>query len=168
MMERPDALSWAQAASTAEFVFFELIDPVPDHRWAGGFGGGDEGTDYLEVLHDLGGVEVAVATRFGREHSREVRIRQLMFDLLWHEIAASNEPVVLPLALTLMSKARAIVVDGEPVTFDGVDLDGAAWAGTAVVGDVTVSVTVRDAGIVPSVLGSCDRAGLLDRPADQG
>ncbi len=161
--EIPD--TWLEAANAADFRFYELSDPTPDHRWAGGYGWGDRPVE-LEVLHRVDGVEVSVVTNVMPEQApADLGVRLLMLDLAWHALVEDSDPVALPMTLTISAGSRTINVDGTPTVFEGVELDVGGWAGSATLeDDMTVSVRVRGSSVVPLAVSVCTDKAMPDRP----
>lgn len=161
--ELPD--TWVEAANAAEFKFYELTDPTPDYRWAGGYGWGD-GPMELEILHRVDGVEVSVVTNVASERPPgDWDTRQLLWDLVVHALAEGNDPVVLPMTLTISAGTRTIDVDGVATVFEGAELDAGGWAGSATLEDgKTVSVRVRGGSVVPLAISVCSNWAMPDRP----
>jgi hypothetical protein len=161
--EPPD--TWAETANAASFSFFELADPRPQHRWAGGYGVGEEPLQ-LEILHLVDGSEVSVVTDdAGLELPPDHHVRMLVLDLVTHAILNGSEPLGLPATFAIERDERSIVVDGTPVVFDGAKLAD-RWSGRARIGEVFVSVRCRGP-VAVAALSTCKNWAMPDRPPVQ-
>lgn len=156
---------WHAAAERASFTPFEAHGGSTTRRWAGGYGGSPFGTTHLEVMSQIDGVELSVTTadpaRLGGRPTRQL----LVHDLLGR-FTLEQEDLVLPLTLIVVHDDREFAIDGDPVMFDGVRLEGEArWLGHADLNGV--SVTVSAAGPVDfSIRGCLDGTGLSVLPPD--
>jgi hypothetical protein len=161
--ELPD--TWAEAANAASFPFFELVDPRPQHRWAGGYGV-SEGTVELEILHLVDGVEVSVVTGDAQlDLPPEHASRMMLLDLITDAVLNGSDDFGLPATFAIERDERSIIVDGTPAVFDGARLAD-RWSGRARLGDVFVSV--RSRGPVAVVeLDTCRNWAMSDRPPIQ-
>ena len=163
--ELPD--TWAEAANEAEFEFFEVEEPSPSHRWAGGYGYSQDGPVSLEVLARVDDTEVSVATMSaGNGLPDHVRRSTLLQDLLAHAARAfdpDRDPIIdLPHTVTFDAEDRTIVVDGEPIAFSGYATSEGTWVGIADIEDGR-QVLVRALGPMPALrLGRCSNRAMPD------
>jgi hypothetical protein len=66
-------------------------------------------------------------------------------DLLWHFVIADEAELELPMSITIVGDDRMIDVDGSPVTFEGVRVDGdSRWIGVADHAGVTLRITAAN------------------------
>lgn len=152
-------LRWHDGARAATFDFFEPVSDVQLTRWAGSFGRSDSETTSLGIMAAISGIEVSVEsspTRRGRPLGSR---RSMVSDLLWH-LAIEDSELELPLSFTVVADVRSIDVEGKPVAFEGVRVEGAArWIGTGEHHDVTIRVT--SSGVAQFGLRRCiDWEGL--------
>jgi hypothetical protein len=160
----PDADdTWARAAKAATFDYFELLDPSPDQRWAGGYGHGTPGTLELEVLHSVNGIEVSVRTSVHADwFPTDNGLRLALHGLLLEATMLDKGSLILPQTWSLDPDNRRILVDHEPVEFRGIRLN-AMWAGVARIDDVEVTVSVRG-NLAVHALTICRDWALPDGP----
>ncbi len=132
MDERQSTPSWHDSVRAAAFEFFEPVAAGQTSRWAGGFGSGPDGTTSLEVFAQIDGSEVSVDTSL-LPRTRHASMRRIVaIDLLWHFVIADEAELELPMAITIVGDDRVIDVDGSPVKFEGVRVDGdSGWIGVA-------------------------------------
>lgn len=159
--ELPD--TWLEAANEASFAFFEVASPTPDSRRAGGYGYSADGPVSLEVLGEFDGGEVSVETTdIGHGIPNEVRRPLLLHDLAARLFHLVSDDVELPLTVTFDSEDRTIVVDGEPVRFEGYSASEQGWAGVADLADGK-QVVVRVSGRMgPDRLTHCTDWAMPD------
>lgn len=162
--EFPD--TWAEAADGAGFAFYELERPLPEARWAGGFGHSRrDGTNELEIRFLVAGREISVSTLnesplCGRP---EWVAWHLIDHLLSDSLSSEGPEIRLPMTWTAESSDRPIAVDSVEVSFTGIVLNG-TWAGWAVLTS-GVGLRVRaPVEQVPSALTRCIDWSMGDVP----
>lgn len=172
MREPYDVITWAEAATEAGFVPFELADPRYDKRRAGGYGSGDptDPTDdrgpvpvSLQIVHLVDGLEVTIETGHGAILSdADVSLRAQINSLLWDAMWAQEE-LRLPVSWTVEAEDRTVAVDGEATLFRGARLaETGAWAGTAELGS-GLHVVIRTNGPVrTAAIATCSDIDMPD------
>lgn len=141
------AESWLEAARSAAFPIYALSEPPPVHIRGVGHGGlPGEPPHSVDVVSELAGTDVTVKTFLRRRQpSQAVLTRLLVHDLVSTALPVTDEPIQLPLHLTVEAQDRVIAVDGRPVTFRGVALNG-AWGAVAELSDeIALRVVARTA-----------------------
>lgn len=154
--------SWHAAADRAAFVPFEAVGGETAQRWAGGFGGEPDETTHLGVASRIDGTDVMVDTSSRRSPTSA---GHFVHELLSRHTLGRDD-VELPLTLTVVGDDRDVRVDGEPVPFEGIRLEGEErWFGRADVDGLTV--VVETSGRVDLALRHCrDVAALPEHPPD--
>jgi hypothetical protein len=129
---------WHDAAARASFAFYEPSNG--SDRWAGGFA--SDGTQ-IEVIAVVGGDRVSVETsRPKRAIPDATRRRFTIADLLWRHTLNGDAELTLPHSVTVEADDRAVTVENETHTADGMRIEGDPnWVGTMQLGDVTVKIT---------------------------
>lgn len=161
--EIPD--TWIETANSADFRFYEVAEPQPRARWAGGYGWGDGRAASLEILCLVGDAEVSVETyRQGSTPEPSIMVRMLVGDLIRRLLFDGAElDLTTPKTWTLRAGPVVIAVDSDPVNFDGIWLNE-IWAGAAMLAEGATLVVHAAEGAVPSSLRTCDNWAMGDRP----
>lgn len=164
-----DRDSWARAAKKADFAFYELDTPKPSARWSGGWGSSGGSPTSLEILFLVAGREVSCEAQAPerRRHAqpRDVEVRDLASMTLWDSLHSHEAELDLPHTWTVEAADRNIAVDGEPVTFTGVVLDG-RWAGSATLNS-GVHVTIKaPIAVAPDSIVRCQDWSMSELPPD--
>lgn len=75
---------------------------------------------------------------------------------------ADDEPVTLPFAVAVEAEDHTTDVNESPIGFNGVRVTGSPrWSGSAVIGDVLVTITTNGPAMVAAI-EPCDDGALLD------
>lgn len=165
--ELPD--TWAEAANEADYVFFEVAEPAPSYRWAGGYGYSHEGPVALEILAVVEGEEVSVETvRAGDAPPPDMRRSLLLNDLVRTVFDPDDMALEFPLTLTLDEDDRTISVDAEPCLFKGYSAYGPVWLGATTLADGREVVLRVPAGVRPTGLAACKNWAMSDRGPSTG
>ena len=163
---RIERYRWVDAARQAPAAFFELVAPDPEHRWAGGFGMGEDGPTGLDVLQTVNGVEVCIRTNFA-DHIGPHLLRAEAFDVVWQSMMNDPNPITEPVSWTLSPTTRTISVNGVATSFDCLEINTGEWVGVAALpGDNATSVAVRVHGALdgPFALATCTTTDMSDHP----
>lgn len=165
--------TWAEAARKATFPFYELSEPSPDYRWAGGYGWRSTNEIIeLGIHHDVGESEVIVSTSVVEEDTAmlasEPYVRFRALGALTAEAFGYDKLEPLPAVLEFAVATATIRVDDADQVFEGIDLrkngELLAWSGHATVGDVRISVTVRPGAPDGLSLSPCTDWSMSDAP----
>ncbi|MEM9656393.1 MAG: hypothetical protein AAGA65_30215 [Actinomycetota bacterium] len=159
--ELPD--TWIEAANEADYAFFEVTEPAPTYRWAGGYGYSHEGPVVLEILAVVRGEEVSVETvKAGEAAPPDLRQWFLLQDLVRTVLDPDTERLDFPLTLTFDEDDWTISVDGEPRVFRGYSVNGRAWQGATTLPDGREIIIKDPAGARPTALATCHNWAMTD------
>ncbi len=159
-----DIDTWAQAAAQADFTFYEVVSPVPDYRWAGGYGWRNTGeTVELAINHDIGDSEVVVNTSIVDEDEPHTVDRSIARHRALHSLFRGvfdhtrYEP--LPAVLEFTESKAVIKIDGVEVSIEGIQLkkngEPVGWSGQTTVGGLRIWCVVRPQPIAGLELAPC-------------
>ncbi len=150
MREIPD--TWAEAANAAEFPIYEMVEPQPQARWAGGYGWGEGVAVSLEIFFDLDGHEIVVETIGEKPQPlKSVLDRHLGLGMLTESLHGDSGELELPRTWTMDWADQVIEIDGAPVEFTGMTLDD-RWTGSASIASGVIVVVACPVHSVPQSL----------------
>lgn len=175
-MTRPssEVTTFGEAAHTAEYEFYELAEPKPSHRWAGGYGTGSSGIIQLEILCAVDNQTVSVATEHVEvwpDLDREAQVRlfwRRQVDAVLNARLGERGPempgIELPITIELVEENRDISVDGSMTEFRCVRVvDADAWAGLIEIDDNRL-VRVFSQGPPIRSIRTCTNWAMPDGP----
>ncbi len=123
-----------------------LVSPAAIRRHDGGYGTSGDDVVELGVIYKIPDGEIRIITWCNR-HDPDPKVTQmhtfkaLCMDLVSMKIFGStaltsnDDPIRLPLNLSLVSDDRIIEVDGKSIDFRGASIDNGSWVGQAVLSD---------------------------------
>ena len=135
---------WDEAASAADFTFYEPVNRSLRDVRAGGFGWSEDKPMHLSIEAMLNDTAVSVDTQMlGGRDSHSAQPARIA-DLIWHFLMEISGAVPLPLTVVVQPQDREVEVDGVPARFAGAHVEGSLrWVGAADIGDVRVIITTN-------------------------
>lgn len=143
-----NAATWASAAARSGFAPYELIEPKPRARWAGGF---DDGVNpaSLEIAHTVGGDEISVETRRAEFSLVGEDMRRFLVEWMFAEAfhrGQVHEPNVRKWTAEPLELSIVVIGADSPILFKGASIVAERyWAASAPVGSGLV-VLIRATG----------------------
>lgn len=116
---------WLQRAKGAGFFPFEVAQPEPTDTSLSGLGGGSSGGLSCDLAHTIDGDEIFIETAVGDNSGRDKDscTRRAVLNVVQSRLEGD---VTLPFTLHLAfdEQTMEILVDGLPVTFWGITVEG--------------------------------------------